>query len=341
MNKKFIISVLIISLAVSGIFAANQISSPAARVNLIKNTTISTTELDQQVQLYKAQAGTDVDPLTVLNEMIGSELMKQAVERSGLDLNDTQLNQLVLQQKASVAQQLGVSSISDDDFTNVINQMTGLTLDEFKQNLKQQYLMQQFLIQQKGTEIQNTPQPTEKEISDFYRKNSSSFTNPECVKVSHIFFNGSDEKTKNKAQDVLNQINNGKITFEKAVSTYSDDTETSSQGGDLGWFYVNQDDYKEYMGEEYFEALFSLDAGQISTVLKSNFGYHIVKVSAHNDAKLLKLQDPVSPTDSTTVHNYIANGLYNAAIQQEMQNQYTALVNELKDEASVKIFYKP
>jgi len=339
MRKKFIVMLIAVLTVTGSLFAASQISSPAARVYLTENTTISTTQLENEVKVYSAQKGSAVDPLTVLNEMIGTELVKQAIERAGLTITDQETDQLIAQQKASVEEQVG-QSLTEEQFEQVIEQNAGMTMEQFRQAMTYQYLTQKFLFQEKSEEIQNTPQPTENEITAFYRKNSSSFTNAECIKVAHIYFSGTDDSVKQKAEDVLSDIKNGTITFEKAVSKYSEDKETSTQGGDIGWFFVNQDEYKTYMGDEYFNGIFDLDAGDISPVLKSNFGYHIVKASAHFDAKLLTLTDAISPTDTTTVHDYIANGLYNSKIQTAMQEQYVNLVSELKDEASVKIFYK-
>ena len=83
-----------------------------------------------------------------------------------------------------------------------------------------------------------------------------------------------------------------------------------------------------------------MEPGEVSGVLESNTGYHIVKVSVHNDAKILSINDPVSPEDTATVHDYIANLLYMQNQQEVMNRALQSLVSELRSEAQINILYK-
>ena len=85
---------------------------------------------------------------------------------------------------------------------------------------------------------------------------------------SHILFSADDE---DKAKEVLDQINAGEIDFADAAKEYSTDTGSAENGGDVGWDALNS------FVTEYQEALNGLETDQVSTLVKSDFGYHIIK----------------------------------------------------------------
>lgn len=87
-------------------------------------------------------------------------------------------------------------------------------------------------------------------------------------KSSHILFSVEDEA---KAQEVLDQINKGEIAFEDAAKEYSTDTGSAEQGGNVGW------DKLTSFVTEYQDALNGLETDQVSTLVKSDYGYHIIK----------------------------------------------------------------
>lgn len=82
----------------------------------------------------------------------------------------------------------------------------------------------------------------------------------------------SDEQAKAKAQALLNDIQSGKITFEQAARQNSEDPGSSQQGGDLGW--ASADIYDP----AFRNTLLQLQKGQISSLIKSSFGWHIIQL---------------------------------------------------------------
>lgn len=99
------------------------------------------------------------------------------------------------------------------------------------------------------------------------------------VKASHILISYSDAKgdvdsaaAKLTADSVLAKLNAGE-SFESLVEQYSDDTSTKVKGGDLGYFERRQ------MVQAFDEKAFSMDVGEISDLVQTNFGYHIIKLT--------------------------------------------------------------
>jgi len=119
---------------------------------------------------------------------------------------------------------------------------------------------------------------TDDEINKFYEKNKILFKNPDSIKVRHILV-----KTLKDAEDILDQLKKGKgfevLAKEKSVCP------SAKSGGDLGWVEKGQ------MVKEFDDAAFLLDEGKISDIVKTKFGYHIIKVSKKISGKYLQLKE--------------------------------------------------
>ena len=130
--------------------------------------------------------------------------------------------------------------------------------------------------------------PTDKEIAAFYKeKLNTLFSYPERVRAQHILIAvtpdasaKSRQEAKAKAEKVLEQLKKGG-DFAKLAAEYSDDPGSRDHGGDLGFFERGQ------MIKPFEDAAFSLKPGQLSGVVETRFGYHIIKVNevkpAHTD----------------------------------------------------------
>ncbi len=112
---------------------------------------------------------------------------------------------------------------------------------------------------------------TDEELQKFYDQNKDKFKSGDEVKASHILLK--DEKS---AQDVLAKVKGGG-NFEELAKKYSIDS-AAAKGGDLGWF------GKEAMIPEFAKAAFALKEGETSGIVKTKFGFHIIKVTGKRAA---------------------------------------------------------
>ncbi|MBN2190032.1 MAG: peptidylprolyl isomerase [Candidatus Aureabacteria bacterium] len=119
---------------------------------------------------------------------------------------------------------------------------------------------------------------TDEEVRKYYDEHSEEFVVPERVKASHILIQvpeNADEEVKDKAkkaaEDVLARIKNGE-KFE-ALAEEMSDCPSSKRGGDLGFFARGQ------MVPEFEDAAFDLEVGEVSRVVETRFGYHIIMVT--------------------------------------------------------------
>lgn len=176
-------------------------------------------------------------------------------------------------------------------------------LELVKDNMLKNYAMQMIL---------NQVQISDKELIDYYNENKESLFNSSTYTASHILVDSLD-----KAKEVLEEINNG-LDFGKAAKKYSLDP-SKENGGSLGTF------PKGVMVKEFQDGLDSIEVGQISKPVKSQFGYHIIKLDdkKEEDNSFEKIKDQVKATYE----------------MKKRQEKYLEVVNQLLKTAEVKKFY--
>ncbi|HYU45766.1 MAG TPA: peptidyl-prolyl cis-trans isomerase [Terriglobales bacterium] len=134
------------------------------------------------------------------------------------------------------------------------------------------------------------------DLQSYYDQHRDEYRVPEQVKVSHILIKTAlpaaggkeDEKAateaRKKAEDVLTQVKAGG-DFAKLAEKYSDDPGSAKSGGELGWIGRGR------TVPEFEKAAFSLAQGQTSDLVKSSYGFHIIRVEDKQDAHLKTLAD--------------------------------------------------
>jgi len=139
---------------------------------------------------------------------------------------------------------------------------------------------------------------TEEQVREYYDENRQTmFTTPERVRVSHILSifpwvqDQSIEENEQGKKDALDkieyvraQLENG-AEFGDMAREYSDDASNSADGGDLGFITRGQ------MVEEFEEAAFSLEIGEVSGIVETRFGYHIIKVYDRQEAGVQEFEE--------------------------------------------------
>jgi peptidyl-prolyl cis-trans isomerase D len=129
-----------------------------------------------------------------------------------------------------------------------------------------------------ANQIRQNLQISDDQLKVQYQQNIQQYQVPNRVHVEHILLmtvgNKTDaevEEIKKKAEDILNQVKKG-AKFEDLAKKYSEDPGTKDKGGDLGWLIQGQ------TVPEFEKAAFSLQKGQISDLVKTQYGFHIIKV---------------------------------------------------------------
>lgn len=127
-------------------------------------------------------------------------------------------------------------------------------------------------------DIESKSTVSDKEVQEYYDTHKEEFAIPERWRASHILV-----KTQEEAKSVLDELSKGK-TFEELAKEKSQDS-SAKNGGDLGYFAKGQ------MVPEFEEAVLKLEVGQTSGVVKTQFGYHIIKLTDKKPPEAQEFKD--------------------------------------------------
>ncbi len=241
-------------------------------VAVVDNEIILQSELDFQTGIFASQR--QLDPNTpglkeqLLNSMIEEKLIYAQADLDSITVTEDDINQRIDYQINSFVQQYG--SIAN------IEKIYGMSIDRIKRELRDEVrksLMSQRLQEKNFGKVQ----ASRREIEEFFNTYKDSIgTIPEKVTIFHIFQNPkASEKLKKifygKALSLLDSIKAG-ADFSELAKNNSDDPGSAAQGGDLGFV------KKGVFYPEFEEAAFKLNVGELSGVVESPVGFHIIQL---------------------------------------------------------------
>lgn len=162
--------------------------------------------------------------------------------------------------------------------------------EQFRLDEKRSLRYLQFDPARYETEVSNF---SDDELERFYRRHLDLYETKEQVKAAHILLRvaeDADETTRNQrralAADLLKQLQEGS-DFAKLAKANSDDKGTAQNGGDLGYF------GRGIMVKSFEDAAFSLEPGQLSDIVETPFGFHIIKIDEKTEAGVKPLVDVI------------------------------------------------
>lgn len=197
------------------------------------------------------------DPATVRDQVIDyyveNELKKQACDEKGITVERSQVDDEINSMKANYD--------SDDAWKQALSS-AGLTEDQYRESVKAGLLDKALEDAVAG----DAATADDSKVLDMLNTYYTMFNG--AKKSSHILFASGDTE---KAQEVLDQINAGTLDFAEAAKQYSTDTASAADGGNVGWDAINS------FVTDYTDALDGLSVGQVSGLVTSDYGIHIIK----------------------------------------------------------------
>ena len=213
----------------------------------------------------------------LLQQLIDSELVLEQAERQKLTVTPQAVDEQVKSIRARFP--------SEEGFKQALG-ANGLTAERLKANIKKDMLRQQILKKEVLEKVLVSP----KDVETFFNERKDTYVQEEAVHARHVLIKVApdaspevEQKTKERANAVLAKAKKGE-DFSKLAAQHSEDS-TKDNGGDLGYFGRGR------MVKPFEEAAFALKAGQISDLVRSQFGYHIIKVEARKEAKRLSFTE--------------------------------------------------
>ena len=332
-----------------GFLFAQTIDKPAATLKLEKFEVITIKQFQQKISAIETATRTTLsveDQKKLLDLQVGELLIQQDAEKMKISVTQAELNARIKQTQQLYALQLKMNrELTDSEFASLL-QRNGLTWDQFVKQLEKTMIAQKYVMLKKKPFFDAIPEPDNNEIEDFYQSNKTAFVSPDLVRFRHIYIDTRNLQSKaernkagDRASEIYRELQNG-TSFEDLVVKYSDDKNSRYRGGDFGFLRRDDQARKQLLGKDFFEAPFKMEVSDISNVLKSNIGYHIIKIVEKMPFKLLELDDKIPPQNQFTVKEEIKAQLLQQKQGQYYQRALLDLLDDLKKKAEIKIFEK-
>ncbi|ABQ27080.1 peptidylprolyl isomerase [Geotalea uraniireducens] len=272
-------------------------SAPTDPVAKVNDTIITRLDLDRAVKVLVSQNRLP-QPLppeslkqaeeAALDQLISAELLYQAGQKTEIRDLEKQVEEKVSQNKAKFP--------SADEFEKALKSVE-MTEKDLKEFTRKDVVISNFIEKN----IAEKTKVTEADAKKFYDDNPDKFKQEPSVKASHILCGveasataEEKKKAKEKAEALLKKIKAGEdfATLAKSESTCP----SSKQGGDLGFFSKGQ------MVAPFEKAAFALKPGEVSDVVETQFGYHIIKLTEKKEGGTIKFDEV-----KEKIENYLKN----------------------------------
>ncbi len=267
-------------------------------------------ELDRLVRFYMSH-GMTIDEVKknlpkleekALDQAIGAKLLLDESARLDVPVSGADIDAEV----AKVVQQVG----GEENYKKALAAQN-ISEEQFRKELEKGVKVNK-LVEQACASVAD---PTEDEVAAFYEAHKDEYVEPEQVLCQHILVKGSDDAALDKIKAIRERIVAG-ADFAEEAKKHSD-CPSGQQGGSLGWF------GRGMMVPEFDKAAFEMKKGEVSGVISTQFGYHIIYKAGHKGGGKQTLVD---------VHDQIRDLLRHEARGRAMD----AYVAQLREKATIE-----
>jgi peptidyl-prolyl cis-trans isomerase C len=320
-RNNWFIAAAVVALILSCVVSTNAAAQKEGFAAKVNGAEIKTATLDAAVNNYvenQKMFGVTVkneekDKLKkdILNELISAELLYQASQKAGIG----DMSKEVDSQLENIKKGFG----TEQEFQKVLKER-GIEIKDLKEDIKKGSYINAYLEKEIFSKLSPV---TENEKKQEYETNKDKLNVPDEVKASHILIKVGEKaaaEEKQKAKEKIEALRTRAMSgedFSKLAKENSEDA-SSSNGGDLGYF------KKGDMVKPFEDAAFGLEKDQISPVIETQFGYHVIKATDKKAAHTLTYEE---------VSEDIAKFLLN----KQKRNEVNKAVDALRKNAKIEI----
>ncbi|MGA8180691.1 MAG: peptidylprolyl isomerase [Desulfobacterales bacterium] len=314
------IAILLIFLAGSFPALAKDTKSPTEKAAVVNGVVISQKELAKEMDFHLQRISRQGLQLSkeqmaelknkVLGNLIDREILYQESQKSGIKVDKNKIDE-----ELSVIKKRFPSM---DEYKKALSTMK-ISEDEIKNQIKKKLAINALVDMKIAQKIV----VTDKETKTYYDANPDLFKQPEQVRASHILIKveaGADQQKKaqamQKIKEIQQKLKDGQ-DFAALAKKYSEDKGSSANGGDLGFFARGQ------MVKPFEDAAFAMKPNEVSDIVETQFGYHLIKVYRQKPGKIL-------------VYAEVKDLLTERMRQEKTQQEATKYIAELKKDAKIK-----
>jgi peptidyl-prolyl cis-trans isomerase C len=284
----------------------------------VNGVSIAKTELESAIRSIEARNHAPV-PVEkrdevfrgVLDDLVSYTLLKQEALQRHVVVTDAEIEARL----GELRKRFGNNAAFEKALTE-----QKMTVEKLRDNARTDLLVNKLLEQEVVSKVSVKPA----DVSAFYEKNPDKFKQPDAVRASHILIIVPPEADarakaalKARAEEALKAAKSGQ-DFGTLAKQYSQDG-SASRGGDLGFFPRGQ------MVPEFDKAAFSMQPGEISGLVQTQFGYHIIKVTERRNGGVVPFAQAAAQ-----IQEFLE--------QQAQQDGGRAFVASLKAKGKVTIF---
>jgi len=279
----------------------------------VNGTVIGDKEVSQELSMLRQQMAGRVSQqqLDSMEPMLKQQAVANLVNRTLLTQAADKENIIVTAEQVDGKYDEIKANFPDEETFEAQLSKSNMTPEEFRVEVEKGMKLEE-LVDMKTADIAT---PTEAEAKELYDSNLERFTTPEKVRASHILITVADtdsdatrEQKKAKIEDIRAQLLAGGDMATLAMQ--NSDCPSKDKGGDLGFFGRGQ------MVQPFEDAAFALEVGEISPVVETRFGYHVIKVTEKEEAGSTAFED---------VKDSIIDYLADMKKQDEMNTYMTSL----------------
>ena len=223
---------------------------------------------ERYIQLLRLNSYTPAGYEIAQSKSLNREQIKRNLSGSAF-MSSTQIEQL--NDLAAQEREISYIALNTENYVDQVSVSESQISDYFNENrsnfIEGRKVKVDF-VELTLDSMEEPEQPTESDLRNLYDENADLYTNPERRRAQHILIESED-----LANELLSQIKEG-ADFAELAKANSEDTSSSEEGGDLGFF------EKELMGAEFDEVAFAMNIGDVSDVVETDYGFfHIIKLT--------------------------------------------------------------
>jgi parvulin-like peptidyl-prolyl isomerase len=302
-----------------------------ARIEAVKNQ-YKSYGIDPEDPQYKSIFDSVVEQIK--EEYINSAIVEEYAKRNNIKPTDEEIKTQVDKEIENIKSGFK----SEEEYKKAVESSRFKTEDALREEIKK-YVMPDILEAKALAPIYSQIKVTEEDAKNYFNEVSQ-------VRARHILIKvdeGADEKTVNEKKALATELRQRILKgedFAKLAKEYSDDTGTKDKGGDLGFFSKGQ------MVKEFEDAAFSLKPGEVSDVIKTKYGFHIIQVldtkirgRSYDQPEKVKAKHILIKVDKTATQEDIkkktdlVNEIYNKLLK---GSDFDSLAKEYSEDTNTK-----
>lgn len=282
-----------------GVFASPVAGKIAARVN---GQPIPAEEVYRFAEQIAEGAKTSVEATwsDALDQAVVTELLRQAASSKGIRVSDKEVEEEIQEIR------------SYPEGHPMRDWLKKIDAQRARKELRRSLTIEKFLDQQIKVRV------TQGQIEQYYQEHGEQFDRPPMVRASHILIRvpGNDrDAARRRAEELLERARKGE-DFAALAKSYSQDAYTAPKGGDLGYFPERPTPVAQ--------AAYQMDVGQISDLVESPYGFHIIKVTEKRPAGRAPLSE-------------VADEIRSLLEDDQREEAEEALIEKLRSQARIEV----